>query len=71
MVVDVSDLEGTVPVAYLDHLASGNYEVFFVANKVDTLPGTITKEKLKGWLSNRLRALLPGVEIVLLVHLEQ
>lgn len=64
VVVDISDLEATIPTPFIEHLASGNYEIFVVANKVDTLPTTISSEKVKGWLSSRLKLLLPGVELV-------
>lgn len=64
VVVDISDLEATIPTPFIEHLASGNYEIFVVANKVDTLPTTISAEKIKGWLSSRVRTLFEGVELV-------
>lgn len=64
MVLDATDLEGSVPKEYIPKLATGDYELFIAINKIDCLPNTISKERMKGWFSGRIRELMPELSVV-------
>lgn len=64
MVLDATDLEGSIPTPYIPKLTQGDYELFIAINKVDCIPNTISKEKLKGWFASRLRSLVPELTFV-------
>lgn len=64
MVLDATDIEGSIPQEYIPKLVTGDYELFIVINKVDCIPNTVSKERLKGWFSSRLRDLMPGISVV-------
>ena len=64
MVIDITDFEGTIPWKYIEKLKKGGHEVFVTVNKVDCVPATVSKEKLKGWVMKRLRTLVPDLQIV-------
>jgi ribosome biogenesis GTPase A len=67
MVLDATDIEGSIPQEYIPKIATGDYELFIVINKVDCIPNTVSKERLKGWFSSRLRDLMPGINVVSLL----
>lgn len=64
LVLDATDLEGSLPWPYLEKLAQGSYHTVFAVNKIDCVPATVSREKLKGWVCKRLKALLPDLPVV-------
>jgi ribosome biogenesis GTPase A len=63
-VLDATDLEGTLPWPYLEKLNQGLHHPVFVVNKIDCVPSTVSREKLKGWVGKRLKSLLPDLQLV-------
>lgn len=68
IVLDATDIEGSIPSAYLGKLSSGDYEIFVAVNKVDCIPESISREKLKGWISSRIHSLMPEISVVRVCH---
>ena len=64
LVLDASDLEGSLPWPYLEKLVQGSYLPVFAVNKIDCVPSTVSREKLKGWVVKRLKSLLPELQVV-------
>jgi len=64
LVLDATDLEGSIPQQYIEKLAQGGYDIYVVVNKIDCVPQTISKEKLKGWFNTRVFTLLKELNIV-------
>jgi hypothetical protein len=64
MVLDATDIEGSIPRPYIKKLIGGDYELFIAINKVDCIPETITRERFKGWVASRLKSLMPELSVV-------
>ena len=64
MVLDATDIEGSIPRDYLKKLSGGDYELFIAVNKVDCIPESVSREKFKGWIAARIKELMPEISVV-------
>lgn len=64
IVLDGTDIEGSIPQSYLSKLSGGDYEIFIVINKMDCIPEAISRERFKGWIASRIHELMPEISVV-------